>query len=64
MSSLFRKVGTLLGIRFAAIREINQRYAHPRIVSRRVVSVSLLVLRLYLFFVIAVLFYKFFTLIA
>lgn len=63
MSPLLRKLGTLFQIRFAKIREINARYAHPRIRTRRVVSLALLFLRFYLFVIIAILFYKFFTLI-
>ena len=63
MSSLTRKIGMLLSFRFEKIRAINRRYAVPRIKTNKWVSLALLFLRLYLLFLVAVLFYKFATLI-
>jgi hypothetical protein len=44
------------------IREINHRYATPRIRLSRSTRLALLVLRLYLLFLVILLGYKFFTL--
>jgi hypothetical protein len=52
--AFFRLFGLLDGI-----REINNRYKVPRIQMTPLVKVSLLFLRIYLFFMIAVLLYKF-----
>ncbi|MEI8230464.1 MAG: hypothetical protein WCG83_05020 [Candidatus Peregrinibacteria bacterium] len=62
-SSLLRKIGTLFPFRFQKIREINRRYAKPRIHTSPGVSLALLFLRLYLIFLVAVLCYKFVTII-
>lgn len=48
--------------RFAKIREINRRYAVPRIAMSPMVRLALLVLRIYLLVLVALLAYKFFTL--
>ena len=48
--------------RFAnKIREINRRYAVPRITLSRSTRIALLALRLYLIFLVILLAYKFFT---
>ncbi len=44
------------------IREINRRYAHPRIPQTRMVKIALLMLRIYLILLVGVLIYKFVTL--
>lgn len=62
MSTFLRKIGMLFHLRMEKIRAINQKYAHPRIATHRSTTVALFVLRLYLLFVVGVLFYKFFTL--
>jgi hypothetical protein len=48
----------------AAIREINEKYKHPRIKMTRMVSTALLLLRLYLIFMVLLLVYKFITIVA
>ncbi|VVB54047.1 Uncharacterised protein [uncultured archaeon] len=48
---------------FSKIFEINRKYATPRIKITPLVSFSLLMLRLYLLFLVALLFYKFITLV-
>ena len=45
------------------IAEINQRYATPRVQMTPLVKFALLFLRLYLIFLVGILFYKFFTLV-
>jgi hypothetical protein len=59
-------IGTILekiidGIRdfFTAVHEINEKYKEPRIKMTRMVSISLLMLRLYLIGMIFLLAYKF-----
>ncbi len=47
-----------------AIHEINEKYKTPRIKMTRMVSLSLLMLRLYLLAMVLLLLYKFITLIA
>ena len=49
------------GIRdfFQAIREINEKYKTPRIKTTRMVSLSLLLLRIYLIGMLVLLLYKF-----
>jgi hypothetical protein len=47
-----------------AIREINQKYKTPRIKMTRMVSVSLLMLRIYLIGMLLLLLYKFITVVA
>jgi hypothetical protein len=46
-----------------SIREINQKYRTPRIKMTRMVSISLLALRIYLIVILLILLYKFITLI-
>jgi hypothetical protein len=47
-----------------AIREINRKYRTPRIKMTRMVSVSLLMLRIYLIGMLLLLVYKFITVVA
>ena len=49
--------------RFYKIAQINRKYAKPRITMTPWVKASLLFLFLYLFFLVGVLFYKFWTLV-
>jgi hypothetical protein len=49
---------------FAKIREINQRYRVPHVKMNRGVKFALLSLRIYLVLLIAILFFKFFTMAA
>jgi hypothetical protein len=46
---------------FSVIREINKKYATPRVKMTKLVSTSMFLLRLYLLFLVAILFYKFWT---
>ncbi len=48
---------------YAKIREINKKYAHPNVEMSKGVKISLLFLRLYLIFLVCLLFYKFITLV-
>ncbi len=48
--------------RSAKISEINRKYANPRIHTSGGVKFALLMLRIYLFVLIAILFFKFYTL--
>ncbi len=58
--------GILDGLRafVEAIREINEKYKTPRIKMTRMVSFSLLMLRIYLIGMILLLVYKFITVVA
>ena len=49
--------------RFYKIAQINKKYARPRIKMTPLASAALLFLRLYLLFLVGVLFYKFWTLV-
>ena len=46
------------------VRDINRRYAKPRIPMSPAVRRSLLVLRIYLFLLVGLLIYKFYTVVA
>ncbi len=46
---------------FSQIAEINKKYAQPHIKTTKAVRFSLFMLRLYLIFLLGILFYKFFT---
>jgi len=48
---------------FLKVRDINQRYAQPRIEISRAVRLSLLALRVYLLFLVVLLAYKFILLV-
>jgi hypothetical protein len=49
---------------FSRIREINTKYRVPHVKMTRGVKLALLLLRVYLLALIAILFFKFFTLVA
>lgn len=63
MADIRKTVFNLLGI-FNAVRAINEKYKHPRIKMTRMVSLSLLALRIYLLFILLVLLYKFISITA
>ena len=56
-------IGEFLRSRFYTIRQINKKYATPRIKTTKVVSVSLFLLRIYLLIMVVILIYKFTTLV-
>ncbi len=47
---------------FAAVHDVNNKYKKPHIKMTRMVSFSLFMLRLYLFFMVAILLFKFISL--
>ena len=49
--------------RFEKIAELNRKYRTPRIAMTPMTRVALLLLRIYLLLLVAILFYKFFTII-
>ena len=49
--------------RFSKIREINEKYSHPRVKMTRGVAVALFMLRLYLILLVGILVIKFITLV-
>lgn len=63
MASLARKLGMLFQIRFQKIREINRKYAHPRLRTSKMVRTSLFLLRIYLIAMVCIIIGKFITLI-
>ncbi len=56
MKNLFR-------LRFSKIREINEKYAKPRVKMTKGVAVALFLLRLYLILLVGILVIKFITLV-
>jgi hypothetical protein len=58
MTNMKQTITHFLGI-FDAIHRINEKYKHPRIKMTPMVRISLLALRLYLFFILVILLYKF-----
>lgn len=58
MADIKKTVFNMLGI-FDAVAKINEKYKQPRIKMTNMVRISMLILRIYLFFIIAILFYKF-----
>lgn len=56
-------IRSFLAKRFEKITEINRKYQKPRIAMTPLTSVVLLLLRIYLLLLVAILFYKFFTII-
>jgi hypothetical protein len=48
---------------FITVREINKKYAKPRITMTKPVAIALLALRIYLLVLVVLLFYKFITLV-
>jgi hypothetical protein len=59
--SLVQSIGTTIAGHVEKIRQVNRRYATPRIKMSRAVRVSLLTLRIYLFVLVGLLAYKFIT---
>jgi len=59
--SLVQSIGTTIAGHIEKIREINRRYAAPRIKMSTAVRVSLLTLRIYLIVLVGLLAYKFIT---
>jgi hypothetical protein len=59
--SLVQSIGTTIAGHVEKIREINRRYATPRIKMSSAVRVALLTLRVYLFVLVGLLAYKFIT---
>jgi hypothetical protein len=58
---LVQSIGTTIAGHIEKIREINRRYATPRIKMSTAVCVSLLTLRIYLIVLVGLLAYKFIT---
>lgn len=58
-----RRMKDFLQRRFSTVAAINRRYATPRVKTTRMVKVALFMLRLYLLILVAILFYKFLTLV-
>jgi len=56
--------GSFFGRRFARIREINKKYAGHHVTMTPAVKVALFLLRIYLLVLVAILFVKFFTILA
>ncbi len=62
--SLAHVVKSALSGGLEKVRDINRRYATPRIPMSPAVRISLLVLRIYLFVLVGLLIYKFYTVVA
>lgn len=58
---LVKPIGASITKQMEKIREINRRYATPRISMSTAVRISLLTLRVYLFVLVGLLAYKFIT---
>ncbi len=58
---LIKSIGTSIAGHVEKIRDINRRYATPRINMSFPVRISLLTLRIYLFILVGLLAYKFIT---
>jgi len=58
---LVKSIQTSIAGHMEKIREINRRYATPRITMSTAVRISLLTLRIYLFILVGLLAYKFIT---
>ena len=58
-----KKINKLFENRFTKIREINKKYAQPRLAMSKSTKFGLLFLRIYLTIIIGLLVYKFLTLI-
>jgi hypothetical protein len=56
---LNKRITAFIGRRFGKITEINRKYATPQIKMTPQVKMALLMLRLYLLFLVAILAYKF-----
>jgi hypothetical protein len=62
--SLAHAIQSILSSGLEKLRDINRRYAKPRIPMSPAVRLSLLVLRIYLFVLVGLLVYKFYTVVA
>ncbi len=62
--SLAHAIQSILSSGLEKVRDINRRYATPRIPMSQAVRISLLVLRIYLFLLVGLLIYKFYTVVA
>ena len=58
---LVHSIGSMIAGHVAKVREINRRYATPRLQMSHTVRLALLMLRLYLFVLVGLLAYKFIT---
>jgi hypothetical protein len=58
------RIGSIIRNSIGQIRSINQRYAKPQIKLSRGAAFALLFLRLYLIFLVVLLGYKFYTIVA
>jgi len=58
---LIKSIGTSIAGHVEKLRDINRRYATPRINMSPAVRISLLTLRIYLFILVGLLAYKFIT---
>lgn len=58
---LIKSIGTSIAEHVEKLRDINRRYATPRINMSPAVRISLLTLRIYLFILVGLLAYKFIT---
>ncbi len=63
IKSVLKNIRKFLARRFEKITEINRKYAQPRIKMTPAISLALLLLRIYLLLLVAILFYKFFTIV-
>ncbi len=57
-----KKIIALVRSFITAVRDVNNKYKKPHIRMTRTVALSLFMLRLYLFFIVAILLFKFITL--
>jgi hypothetical protein len=63
-SLALRRMREYIRRQYSVIKEINRKYATPRITMSRWVKISLLFLRLYLIFLVVLLGYKFYTMLS
>jgi hypothetical protein len=63
LKALAKRIKKFLARRFSKIIEINRKYETPRIKMNLLTRIGLLFLRLYLLFLVVILFYKFYTLV-
>ncbi len=63
IKALLKRIKRFLARRFSKIIEVNRKYEKPRIKMNLLTGICLLFLRLYLLFLVAILFYKFYTLV-
>lgn len=61
LTDLLKLLGNWFKSRFYTFGEINRRYSKPRIHTSRMVSFSLVLLRIYLVIMVVILLYKFIT---